>query len=289
MAHSYRIVDVFARQPLAGNPLTVVLDAGDLTTDEMQAIARETNHSETTFITATEPTDGAWPVRIFTPKHELPFAGHPTLGTAASLMRDLGAASPVTLDLKVGRITVHQEGDLLWMRQRAPEFGPTTDAATMAACLGLTPDDLDPASPPQAVSTGIPFWIVPVHSRAALNRASLDLAKLQGAGLAEHADAVLAFCKEPIEPGSHLHARCFTIAHGIPEDPATGSANGCLAAYLASTEYLGSSSVDCVVEQGFLLERRSFLHLRATSGSGGCEVDVGGECVVVAEGTFIQT
>lgn len=283
----YHVVDVFAERRLAGNPLTVVLDAGHLQADEMQAMARETNHSETTFVLADRPRDGAWPVRIFTPALELPFAGHPTLGTAAVLRAVHGPDAPIDLDLKVGRIPVRTEGDVLWMRQPAPKFLGEADRAAMAACLGLSTADLDPALPVESVSCGVPIHMVALRNLDAARRAKLDLERYLSTVGTPQTRAVLVFAREVVDPAVQLHVRCFTGAFGIPEDPATGSANGPLAAYLSKHRVLGSDRIDIAVEQGVEMGRPSRLYLRATPTASGLEVDVGGRVVPVARGTFV--
>jgi trans-2,3-dihydro-3-hydroxyanthranilate isomerase len=288
MPLEYHVVDVFAERRLAGNPLTVVLGAGHLGTDEMQAIARETNHSETTFVRSDGPRDGAWPVRIFTPTVEMPFAGHPTLGTAAVLRAVHGSGVPLDLDLKVGRIAVRAEGDVLWMQQPAPVILGEADREAMAACLGLAAEDLDPRFPVESVSCGVPIHIVPLRSLDAARRASLDLARyLATVATAQTRGAVLVFAPETVDPAARLHVRCFTGVFGIPEDPATGGANGPLAAYLSMHRVLGSDRVDLAVEQGVEIGRPSRLYLRAWPTPGGTEVHVGGRVVPVARGTFL--
>ncbi len=286
----YRVVDVFAQQPLAGNPLTVVLDCDGLDSHTMQAIARETNHSETTFVTAKQARDGAWPVRIFTPARELPFAGHPTLGTAWVIHHEFGAPWPITLDLGVGPITVRQDDGmpgLLWMRQKAPTFGSTVEPADAAAFLGLDASDID--GPCQVVSTGMPFLIVPLASLDAAHRARMHQDRIDAHPIAAETREIFLFTREVEGQGADLHARMFAPAAGVPEDPATGSANGCLAAYLSRYEVLGAADVDCVVEQGIEMSRPSRLHIRATpTPSRGLQVEVGGRVVPVAEGVFLS-
>lgn len=285
--HAYHVVDVFAESRLAGNPLTVVLDAGDLPVAEMQALARETNHSETTFVVASAPTNGAWPVRIFTPAVEIPFAGHPTLGTAAVLARELGAKVPLALDLAVGRVPVTQEQDLWWMTQPEAEFLNYAQPAFVARALNLTMSDLDARFMPQAVSTGIPFLIVPVETLDALERARFELSRLRELMPRVGAEAVYAFARGSRGGSAALHARSFTAAFGIPEDPATGSAAGALAAFLSHHRYFGDARVDCAVEQGLEIGRPSKLHLRAQTEGPRTRVRVGGRVVPVARGQIL--
>ena len=287
MPLDYHVVDVFAERRLAGNPLTVVLGASHLKTEEMQALARETNHSETTFVLSDRPRDGAWPVRIFTPTIEMPFAGHPTLGTAAVLRAVHGPTATLALDLKVGRIPVRAEGDVLWMRQPTPQFLGEADRAAMASCLGLGVADLDPRLPVESVSCGVPIHMVALRSLDAARRARLDLERYLATVATAQTRAVLVFAPQTVDPDVRLHVRCFTGAFGIPEDPATGGANGPLAAYLSKHQVLGSDRVDLAVEQGLEIGRPSRLYLRATPTAAGLEVHVGGRVVPVARGTFV--
>lgn len=286
MPRRYRVVDVFAERRYAGNPLSVVLDAEGLSAEAMQAIARETNHSETTFVLSGRERGGAWPVRIFTPTRELPFAGHPTLGTAGVLIEAHGARTPLALDLPVGRIPVDREGDLLWMRQPEPAFGATLALDVAAAIVGLAPEDLDARAPAMAVSTGVPFLVVPVRGLMAARRARLDLARLRAAEAG--AEAVLLACPETESKDAAWHVRSFTEAFGIPEDPATGSAAGAFAAWLLRHRLHGEGPVGLAIEQGIEIDRPSKLHLRARRDGDRVEVRVGGRVVPVAEGVLLD-
>lgn len=292
MAHQFHIVDVFAQERYAGNQLAVVTDAGDLSGGEMQAIAAEMDFSETTFVTG-PPESGAWPVRIFTPAEEVPFAGHPTLGTASVIRRQLadGAPDTVSLSLQVGEIPVEvreRDGtETLWMRQQSPEFGEQLSRDQPAAVLGLPTDRLDHDWPVQVVSTGLPTIVVPLADRAALTAIDLDRAAYDALVSEREAKLVHAVCADPREADNDLAVRMFSPYYGVPEDPATGSANGCLAAYLARHEYLGSPSVDARVEQGYEMGRPSRLHLAAEDTGEAVAVEVGGCVVPVAGGTLV--
>ncbi|WP_256295746.1 PhzF family phenazine biosynthesis protein [Haloarchaeobius salinus] len=290
MSHEFHLCDVFATERYAGNQLAVVTDAGDLSTDEMQAVANEMNYSESTFVTGRD--DDGWDVRIFTPNSEIPFAGHPTLGTAAVIREHLAAAEPdpITLHLGVGDVPVRVEGDdedpLYWMTQRPPEFGRTFDRGTAAAALGLSVDDVRDDLPVQWVSTGLPTVVVPLRDRNALERAEVDpdgYAALTG----DHdGKNVLAFCPEPRDSAHDYADRVFAPFYGVTEDPATGSSNGCLAGYLVRHR---DAPLDVVVEQGYEMGRPSLLHLVAgerdgSDGDGEIEVQVGGRVVPVARG-----
>jgi trans-2,3-dihydro-3-hydroxyanthranilate isomerase len=267
----FTIVDVFAERRYAGNQLAVVRNAAALPHDEMQAIARETNFSETTFVVDDKPT-----VKIFTPREEIPFAGHPTLGTASVLMEERGV-DEVTLQLKVGPIRVRRAGDgVLWMRQNPPAFGARHAAGDVAAMLGLREADVDPKLPIEDVSTGLMHTLVPLASPDAVARVKVDLDRYWQWCERSESKSIMVFA----EGGAGFVARVFPIYYGIAEDPATGSANGCLAGYLA--KHVGP--VDARVEQGAQVGRPSLIHLRAKGG----EVDVGGRVVRVVEGRLVR-
>lgn len=293
MSCRFQIVDVFARKKYAGNQLGVVTEAADLDKATMQAIAAEIDYSETTFVTG-EPEDGAWPVRIFTPTAEVPFAGHPTLGTAAVIRSQLADSQPdsVTLDLPVGKIPVEvreRDGrETLWMQQKEPEFGEHLPTDRVAEVLGLDEDELDDSYPVQAVSTGLPTILVPLTDRAALEAIDLDRAAYDDLVADREEKLVHAFCAEPREADNDIAARMFAPHYGVPEDPATGSANGCLAGYLSRHSYFGERTVDVRVEQGYEMGRPSLLHLQAAQNeAGGIDVAVGGRVLLVARGELL--
>ena len=283
------ISDVFADSRYSGNQLATFLDCAGLSRKEMQAIAREVNFSETTFVLSDEEKDGGYEVRIFTPKSELPFAGHPTLGTAFVIRNEVirRKVKRVVLRLGVGDVPVTFAGDgLAWMRQPRPEFGRAYDAKPVARMLSLNEDEIDPDFPILEVSTGVPFLIVPLCSRVSLGRIKVDAECMSGLLSNAWAQAPLVFAKGGQEKGQDLSVRVFPILHGITEDAATGSGNGCLAAYLSRTKYLGSEKVDAIVGQGYELGRPSTLHLRASPMKAGIKVEVGGKVQKVAEGTW---
>jgi trans-2,3-dihydro-3-hydroxyanthranilate isomerase len=305
----YFVLDVFTENRLSGNPLAVVMNPGTLTTETMQAIARETNLSETTFVERrdleVERREGVR-VRIFTTEEELPFAGHPTLGTA-SLLRTIASEvvtnSTVTLALKVGAVPVRFEpqlaDDLAWpvsgeMTQRDPEFGEVLDPAEVAALIGLSVDDLDPSRPIQIVSTGTAFAIVPLRSSAALRglrvRQEEASAYLRPRGarwfymLGPTGDSASAGGLEPA-----WRAR---MQFSGGEDPATGSAAGCAISHLVRHGAVASGE-RIHVRQGVEMGRPSDLFLTAdlvknvNSDASQIEVTnvrVGGSTVLVAKG-----
>jgi len=284
------ICDVFARAPLQGNQLAVFPHAAGTSTETMQALAREMHFSETTFILADEPNARGWPVRIFTPAREVPFAGHPTLGTAHFIWdRLLGRkGDEVRLDLRVGvvPVSVEESGERLMMTQVAPVFGPTATAAEVASVLGIEPEDVDPRWPVQEVSTGLWFFIVPVRTLDAVRSVRVDPAHYGRFIRHREAKAILVFCAQTELEGTDLHARVFCDYYGVPEDPATGSAGGCLAAWLSRHRYFGRPGFSARVEQGIEINRPSELFIEASEQSGIITVRVGGRVIPVAFGAF---
>ena len=287
---TFYILDVFTDHKYSGNQLAVFRDANPIPSSEMQQIAREINFSETTFILSEEPKDGGYDVRIFTPREEVPFAGHPTLGTAFLIRSELlgGQAEKVTLNLKVGQIPVTFGADGSGeMKQKPPVFGDHHERRLLADVLGLAEEDLDPRFPVEEVSTGLSFFIVPLRSLAGLQKAKPNLEKYYRLIENTTSKGILVFSPETHNGGAGLSVRVFVDFFGVPEDPATGSANGCLAGYLASHSYFGDQMVDTTVEQGCEIGRPSLLRLRAQKHPGGIDVFVGGRAVIVARGEFL--
>ncbi|MGB7296610.1 MAG: PhzF family phenazine biosynthesis protein [Candidatus Aminicenantales bacterium] len=289
----FSIVDVFAEEKYAGNPLAVVRRGDELTSDAMQKIAREINFSETTFIVREAKRRRGFDVRIFTPTAELPFAGHPTLGTAYIIQRDLirEPVRKVVLNLKVGPIPVffsylRGKPDVLWMRQMEPQFGQIMDPRRVAPVLDLRPVDFLPEFPVQEVSTGIPFVIVPVKTLEGIKRSRFRQEKLAGLTTDKRGKAFLLFSPQTYDDRLDLNVRVFAHAYGVAEDPATGSANGCLAGYLVRHRFFGKERIDIRVEQGHEIGRPSLILLRAGAEAGRIEVLVGGRVVLVARGTL---
>ena len=284
---SFYIVDVFAEEKYAGNQLAVVRGGADLSAEDLGKIALEMNYSETAFVLADKETDGGYDVRIFTPGMEVPFAGHPTLGTAYVIRHEIlaGPVDEVTLNLKAGKIPV-TFGDLLWMRQLPPTFGATLDPAQMALAINLETTNIDDRFPVQEVSTGLPTVIVPLRDLDALRRCKVDWERYTE--LVGPDKNLYVFCPEPHEDGpGDLSARMFADDLGVPEDPATGSAAGCLAGYLAEHRYFGTDPVDVRVEQGYEIKRPSLLYLRAETKGGETTVHVGGKVQMVARGELV--
>lgn len=280
---TFYLVDVFAQEKYGGNQLAVVLNAGNLSTKEMQDIANEMHFSETTFIMSNQQSNGGYDVRIFTPSSEVPFAGHPTLGTGYVIRRFIegGGGADVVLNLKVGRIPVSFQKDVLWMKQPSSVFGMTFKVDRLAKVLRLDVADFDERFPIVEVSTGLPFIIVPLKTLNAVQRAAVNVTLLRKMAADVHG-GILIFCPQTVHEGNDLHVRVFVDLLGIPEDPATGSGNGCLAGYLSRYRYFGGDKVDARVEQGYEVRRPSLLLLRAENS--GAQVEVGGRVFLVAEG-----
>ena len=291
MSLTFYILDVFAEKKYSGNQLAVFRNARELSDEQMQQIAQEMNYSETTFILSDYERDGGYDVRIFTPDNEVPFAGHPTLGTAWVIREEIlkNKVEEIGLNLKVGRIPVtflqeNDGSDVLWMRQNPPVFGQRVDPRRIAGVLSLDLSDLDERFPVQEVSTGLPFIIVPVKSLQAVKKSRVFVEELINLTCNMEAKAIMVFCPETYSPDNQLNARVYVDCYGIPEDPATGSANGCLAGYLAKYQYFGKELINIRVEQGFEMGRPSLLRLRSYVDGDYIRVDVGGKVVLIARG-----
>ncbi|HSB65535.1 MAG TPA: PhzF family phenazine biosynthesis protein [Anaerolineales bacterium] len=287
---SFYILDVFSEKKYAGNQLAVFRNASAISSEEMQKIAREVNFSETTFILSDEPNNGGFDVRIFTPKEEVPFAGHPTLGTAFVIHNAIlhGTTDEILLNLRVGQIpvTFGQDG-YCWMRQIQPIFGQQHEPGILANILGLEIVDFDARFPVQEVSTGLPFFIVPLKNIASLKKARIDKEMYFKYIKNTEAKGILIFCPESHAAHANISVRVFVDYYGVPEDPATGSGNGCLAGYLVKYHCLGKGRLDISSEQGYEIGRPSLLLLKAEQSGEKIDISVGGKCVVVAQGEFI--
>lgn len=294
-ALDYALVDVFAEHALEGNCLAIFTDGRGLSTEQMQALAREMNLAETTFIVPADDETGGVRVRIFTVQEELPFAGHPTLGTAAWLYLNhpvLAGSESITLRLNAGDITVtfqapgpDEAGVFGEMRQLDPVFGTVHSREDVAGAIGVAVEDIEDALPIQTVSTGLPFCIVPLRTLEAVGRLAIPQAAAQ-AYLAT-TDAKFFYCTTPAAPetGADFHSR-MQFYNG--EDPATGSASGCAIAYLVKHGVVPSGR-PAVMEQGVEIRRPSRIHVRATrSGEGVTDVFVSGRTIPVATGRFFQ-
>jgi len=304
-ARTYEFVqlDVFTQTPLSGNPLAIFPDGGQLTDAEMQALAREMNLSETTFIFprdgATEAREGK-KVRIFTVEQELPFAGHPTLGTALYLYAsepNQKKPAEISLDLKVAKIPVrftansgHAGGDRVdgqvfgEMRQRDPEFGTPFSRADVARVIGIAVNEIPSQWPIQPVSTGFSFTIVPFRNRQTLS--DLTFGYAQAAEFLRKTGANLFYflCPERREGRLEAGARMFFYGG---EDPATGSAAGCAVSWMVQ-HGIASSDEHVLIRQGAECRRPSEIHVRATrAGERVTNVRVGGYAVEILHGTVV--
>jgi trans-2,3-dihydro-3-hydroxyanthranilate isomerase len=286
----FYVVDVFAERKYEGNQLAVFLNVSDLSSQMMQSIAREMNFSETTFILSETENDGGYDVRIFTPFEEMPFAGHPTLGTAHVIRTEIlkTQCEKLCLNLKAGKIPVtFEEKGMSWMQQLEPEFGNILDAGQIADVLGIGQTEVDGRFPSEEVSTGLPFIIVPLRTIDALKRARINREKLSRLIENTKAKMIFIFCPETHEPGNHISCRMFGDDSGITEDPATGSANGCLAGYMVRHRYFGGPEICIRSEQGYEIGRPSLLYLKASEKDGRIVILVGGKSVIVAKGEFV--
>ena len=300
MERRYTTVDVFTERMFGGNPLAVVLDALELSAAQMQSIAAEFNYAESTFVLPPRDPKHTAQVRIFTPRSEVPFAGHPNVGTAFVLARALAAAGkalPDRFEFEEGAglvpVRILREGnEVVGAELTAPEplsRGAKVTAQIAAACLSLPATEISSAvHAPQVVSVGLPFLVAEVVTRAALARSRPDLGAhekfLPGIGV----DAIFAYVRDPDDAGTGvLHARMYAPLDGIPEDPATGSATASTLALLTDLEQAADIERRWRVHQGDDMGRPSIL-LGATAKRGGAlqSVRVGGRCAPVMQGSM---
>jgi trans-2,3-dihydro-3-hydroxyanthranilate isomerase len=280
-------VDVFATRPLEGNPLAVFPDAAGLTDEELLPIAREFNLSETTFVFRRAPAlerSAGFRTRIFSTRGEMPFAGHPTLGTAA-VLREHGAGDEVALELPVGKVPVRfteRDGRTFGeMTQPDPTFGRVHDKVPIAEALGVPLAALDRELPVETVSTGIPFVIVPFASLAPLQQWTPDWNRLERFLKTTDAQYFYSVSRETVAADARLHAR---MAFYGGDDPATGAAAGPAVAWMVR-HGLVPSGASAVIEQGLEAHRPSRITVRADlSGGQVTNVRVGGNFSPVVEG-----
>ncbi|MEZ0538562.1 PhzF family phenazine biosynthesis protein [Fibrella arboris] len=298
----YYIVDVFATEQYQGNQLAVFVDFDQRLSDgKMQQIAREINFAETTFI-RTNQNNQQFGVRIFTPEHEVPFAGHPSLGTAYIIARFLVPNVPDRLVLQLAHadipITIIDPNSLsdsiLFMQQAQPEFRDLFNPDEVASELGIDPGQLDRALPIQEISTGLPYIIIPLKSLAALQTLSLTYDAFQAFlykrkkyrtnSSTGHSTSLFFVTPETYEADNSFSTRMLLLENGhVAEDAATGSANGCLLAYLLLHQ---RQSVTATIEQGFQLGRPSYIYLKGDRQEGQYRILVGGRTQLIAEGKW---
>lgn len=292
---AFQQIDVFTDRALGGNALAVFPDAKGLKKELMQALARETNLSETTFITARDTERRIYTVRIFTPLREVAFAGHPTIGTAALLFAELADDNPrITLKLQVGHVPVDIDrgGKRPLIYFTPPLVAPgavVDDVELLARLYGLRPDQLDLSrSPAQIVTFGISFLITPVKDRETMERVQVDIPALRELYRSYGCDLLTVYCFEGYQRGSLASTRVFAPLHGVSEDPATGSSASCLAWYLRNYGLIPDCGDNWLkLDQGYSVARPSLIQLRANQQSNGAiEVSIGGHVVPVARGEY---
>jgi trans-2,3-dihydro-3-hydroxyanthranilate isomerase len=298
MQRRYITVDVFTDRAFGGNPLAVVLDAGGLTTAQMQAVAIEFNYSETTFVLPSRDKAHDAEVRIFTPVRELPFAGHPNVGTAFVLAQLAREAKPrLVFEEKAGIVPVaiaREQGRVVSTELTAPQAltrASQLAAADVAACISLSAEDIRvDRHAPQVVGVGTPFVVAEVRSREAVRRAKPDAAAFGRVLPCDGAFGVYFYTREvpAAEAPCDLQARMFFPgASGLIEDPATGSATVAAAALFADIDPARDGELKLRIGQGFDMGRPSILLTRVRKEGGGIlSAHVGGQCVQMMEGTF---
>jgi len=292
--YSFFILDVFAENKYSGNQLAVFLNGSGFSDAQMQKIAKEINFSETTFIISENPKDSIYDVRIFTPEHEVLFAGHPTLGTAYVINNKLqnGCLDKITLNVKAGKIPVFCDkdangGTTYWMKQIEPRFGDQLTADIIAPVLGLSIEEIDSRFPIEEVSTGLPHIIVPLKNLETLKKIKVSKELYFNLINNTWAKNILVFSPEPHNAENDISTRMFADYLGIPEDPATGSGNGCLGGYFIRHQYFGKDNIKLRCEQGYEIGRPSLLHLKAQQNNGNIDIMVGGNVVLIAGGDLI--
>jgi trans-2,3-dihydro-3-hydroxyanthranilate isomerase len=285
-SYRYRVVDVFTTEPLAGNPLAVFPEAADLAPATMQQIAKELNLAETVFVLPPTRPDCVARLRIFTPARELAFAGHPTVGTGFVLLDEgalPGNGHSCVLEEAVGPVPLHIEWGarpLIWLQMPALQEGRSFDAALCASVLGLERQELLPLSP-QLWSAGNPTVVVAARDQAAVDRAWLDAAGLRTLRGAD-TESCCVFLFAPTRAGAY--ARMFAPEYGIPEDPASGSCIGPLAAFMLRHGLLApAATTRFVSEQGTKMGRRSLLHVEVRGGAAADGTYVGGYVTPIVE------
>lgn len=300
--YRFYVTDVFTDQRFGGNPLAVIPDAAGLSTQEMQQIAREFNFSETTFVLPPQDPNNTCQVRIFTPMAEIPFAGHPTLGTAYVLVQQglvlvEGTETLLQLEEGVGTVPVRvnlKDGKpdfLQFSAARLPEFTDLPDTlADIAEALGIPVDELGTESlPVSIVSCGLPFLVVPVKHLATIQQLQVNEQLIRRkAEHQAHWRSVCVLSLETVEAQADLHVRMFAPWFGVPEDPATGSAAAALAGYLGRFKAGAEGTFSWVIEQGLEMGRPSTLYAEADKNNEQFKaIRVGGQAVMVMAGHLL--
>ena len=290
MEISFYQVDVFTKQLFGGNPLAVFPQAQDFKEEDLQKVAREMNLSETTFVYPSTSDEADFDVRIFTPTCEIPFAGHPTLGTAY-VLRENGLVpkdkNPLRLNFKAGIIPVWTEEDKGFMQHPPAKFLQELERSEkIAQALGLGLEHLDGRFPIQVVSTGFPALLVPVISLDKIREIGINTQTLHEVLEPLGIDMVYAFTTQVVHSSFSLHSRAFAPSMGIPEDPATGSVSGAVGAYLAKYDVIEKEKLgDIKIEQGYEMKRPSSIYVQVTQqGSEIQKIRVGGQTQSVFTG-----
>jgi len=282
-------VDVFTDHIFGGNPLAVFTKGQDLKEEYLQKVAREMNLSETTFVFPSTQDEADFDVRIFTPTREIPFAGHPTLGTAYVLRKNGWVAkdkNPIRLKLKAGIVPVWAEKDKDFMQHPAAKTLYELDhSEKIAKALGLSLTHLDGTLPVQVVSAGFPALLVPVGSLQAMKEITLNSQTLHEILEPLEIDMIYPFCRETVRTENTVHSRAFAPGLGIPEDPATGSVAGAMGAYWASLENNQDIEIARVIEQGYQMGRPSIINVEVSKQEGKVQkIRVGGQTQPVFTG-----
>ena len=305
MSHmKFFIVDVFATRKYTGNQVAVIECDGPLEVELMQRIACELSLPEVSFVQNQPNSDGSYDVRIFTPEREVSFSGHPTLGTAFIINNFLipKKKDEILVNLPSGQVSIgiskiENTGDsnfisknkpCLISPQKNPEFGRIYEPVLLSKILGLSPQDFQKDFPIQEVTIGLPVILVPLKSLEILKQIKVNLERYKWLIQRTQAKLILVFCSETEHPENNLHVRVFADYYGIPEDAATGSSNGGLAAYLAKYKYFDKELVDVRIEQGYEIERPSLILAKAQVMSDGViDVSIGGLVNLVVEGKLL--
>ncbi len=284
----YYITDVFSNGKYTGNQLASFILEKEIPTKLMQSIAQEVNYSETTFIDPLPMEDGSYKVRVFTPKSEINFAGHPTLGSAYIVKNIINPSLDLTINLnfKVGKIPVSIQEEVYWMKQVQPEFTVPMDPYLLAKMISVDNSEIDLAYPISGVTTGLPFTIIPLKSKTALKLARLDMNIYEDFIKNTWAKGVLVFCKGGYTKDQQIMSRVFVPYWGIIEDPATGSASGCLSAWMLKNNYLQTPSINFKIGQGYEINRPSEIYINASKLNDQYDLNVGGKVEFIAEGNW---
>ena len=288
----FYILDVFAKRPYQGNQLAVFFPDGALSKSTMQTMAREINFSESVFLTGFDPGSRRVEGRIFTPRQEVLFAGHPVIGSAYALQRHFSSGKTPRsslLNLPAGTIPLDpadDSGDSWTVRQPSPTFGEILDSKELCRILSLPHEAILPDTPVCIVSTGLPHVIVPLRNREFLGRCRVNLDAYYEMVEKTKVQNILVYCPDPHEAGQDYAVRMFAHALGVAEDPATGSGNGCLAAYLLHHSHSGVPEVEFIVGQGYEMERPSQLHLKCVRKGDSMEVFLSGRVQEIASGEW---